>query len=124
LLISVARNTFRKRFITVATIDNLFGILNDPLVLFSWDSMRTMPLGFVLALLFWSIPIATIFPPGALTVIPLEFHVISSLPVPFYNNSAMGDGSAGEVVSMGLFDGGYITSDFDDTNYTIEFDNG
>ncbi|KAE9380973.1 hypothetical protein N431DRAFT_477780 [Stipitochalara longipes BDJ] len=80
-------NTFRKCFIKLSTIDNLFGILNDPLSLFSWDAMHTMPLGILLALLFWAIPIATIFPPGALTVIPLDFRVVSSLPVPSYNSS-------------------------------------
>lgn len=68
-----------------------------------------MPLGFVLAILFWSIPIVTIFPPGALTVVPLQHNLTSPLPVPFYNCSYTGvDGAVDwdlrtDLASISLF---------------------
>lgn len=60
--------TFRKKALTVLSIDQLFLATEDPSLFANWEAISLAPLATVIALMIWLIPVATIiFSPGALT---------------------------------------------------------
>jgi hypothetical protein len=73
----------------LATVDSLAGILGSLQEFLSLETLKASPLLVVLALLAWLIPVAVIFPPATLSVIPL--HNLTSNPVtlkaPNFTNS-------------------------------------
>ncbi|KAF2628246.1 hypothetical protein BU25DRAFT_410341 [Macroventuria anomochaeta] len=60
--------TFRKRALSVLSIDQLFGATDDPSLFANWEIVSNAPMAVAIATVFWLIPLATIiFSPGALT---------------------------------------------------------
>ena len=45
-----------------------------------------MPLAFLLALVYWSVPIAMVFPPSALTVVNRDHNQSAVIAVPSYDS--------------------------------------
>jgi len=60
--------TFRKRALSVLSIDQLFLATEDPSLFLNWEAISKAPLVTAMAMVIWLIPVATIiFSPGALT---------------------------------------------------------
>jgi hypothetical protein len=83
----------RLETIEVSSIELLFKIMSDPFVLARPAIMKTAPLLFLLALFTWILPIAVVFPPGALIVVPAQLRHTYEAVVPTYNSSFVGNGS-------------------------------
>jgi hypothetical protein len=60
--------SFRSKPMKASTIESLLAVLQSPLNLLQKDVVRNAKLEWLFALCYLCIPIATIFPPGALTV--------------------------------------------------------
>lgn len=69
----------------VSTIDLLYTVLSSPVNLFYPELAISAPLEFLFALVFWSLPIATIFPPGALVIAPETRITLRNATVPTFN---------------------------------------
>jgi hypothetical protein len=66
---------------------------------FSSSALKTSPILFLLAIIAWTIPIALIYPPGALIIVPFPVTADHSGIVPIYNAYYTGNDSA-----LGWFD--------------------
>lgn len=77
----------RRSEMKVSTIEMLFSIRSNPLRLFRINSIKKTWILFSLAVLLYIIPIATSFPPGALTVRSTSPVEIVPSKVPTYNGS-------------------------------------
>lgn len=93
----------RKRYVKVGKIEDLSSILDNPFKLVSRKSLVALPWGFMLALLYWLIPVATISVPGATVVVPLTVASSSNTLAPYFNSSAIGFGTASDIASTNLF---------------------
>lgn len=60
--------TLRKRFISVAGIDALFGVTLDPTYFKNLDMIRRAKLATLMAILIWIFPITAILTPGTISV--------------------------------------------------------
>jgi hypothetical protein len=60
----------RQRFFKIGSLDKLFTIQSNPLSFFCWEAIIHGFLPMVLAGIAWILPIAVIFTPGTLTVVP------------------------------------------------------
>lgn len=60
--------TLRRRFITLAGIDALFGVTSDPLYFKNLDMLRRAKLATLMAVIMWIIPFTAILTPGAISV--------------------------------------------------------
>ena len=94
-------SVFRKRPLKAVTIDMLFSALRNPFSIMSFGFLRHAHLEWFLALVFWSIPIASIFPPGAIRV-GIKPNVIerAGFSVPTYDGRFMapaGQAPAGQI---------------------------
>jgi hypothetical protein len=67
----------RIRCLQVELIESLFKIRSNAWGLFNYKIMRHAPLLFAAAALSWTIPLATIYPPGALTI-RFESHTFTT----------------------------------------------
>lgn len=61
-------HVFRIKPLKVGLIEELFRLRSNPLSLANPGILRNAPLLFFVATALWIIPIATIYPPGALTI--------------------------------------------------------
>jgi hypothetical protein len=59
----------RQNLFRISLIERLFQIRHNPIILLDTRVLRRAPILFTIALLLWLTPLATIYPPGALTVI-------------------------------------------------------
>lgn len=78
-----ARNTTLK----VVTLDALFSIRSNPMVLAQPSVLRAAPVLFIIAVLCKVVTVASIYPPGALTVISRPFVTTTSAQVGTFNSS-------------------------------------
>ncbi|CAK1356374.1 unnamed protein product [Cercospora beticola] len=80
-----------RKPLSLSTIDDLADQLKVIYQLFNWISLKASPLLGLLALLAWLIPLAVVFPPSALRVVPKEFrsHGIKEIHLPGYNKRDM-----------------------------------
>jgi len=62
----------RRKTICVGTIDSIFGILRNPGNFFSKELFVKSIVLWILALVSWTLPVAAIFSPGALTGLHLK----------------------------------------------------
>ncbi|KAI9644828.1 hypothetical protein NHQ30_006855 [Ciborinia camelliae] len=76
----------------VSTIENLFLLRSNPIVIFRAD-FKAAPLLFLLAILMWSIQIAVNFPTGAMTIAVAEKIRFDEVLVQTFDPSYVGDGS-------------------------------
>ncbi|KAG9190955.1 hypothetical protein G6011_09043 [Alternaria panax] len=80
---------FRDQALTVLSIDQIFGAIEDPSLFGNWEAVSGAPLLCVIAMVVWLIPLATIiFSPGALTFGTFLDSETLDLTVPTLNFSA------------------------------------
>lgn len=78
--------TFRERPLSIMSIDQLFGAVDDPSVFLNWEAVSSAPIVAAIAVVIWVIPLATIiFSPGALTFGNFEEKQTVQLLVPTLN---------------------------------------
>ena len=82
-----------------------------------------MPLGFLLAVLYWSIPIATIFPPGAIMVAPKTSNFMDHSIVPTFNASDVGRGDVQAISAGSLFQAQMSFWEMYDGNWQLQIYN-
>lgn len=77
--------------LSLSKIDDLADQLKVLYQLFNWNNLKASPLLGALALVAWLIPLAVVFPPATLKVVPKEFrsHEMREFHVPDFNNSEM-----------------------------------
>ncbi|RDA91101.1 hypothetical protein CP533_6699, partial [Ophiocordyceps camponoti-saundersi (nom. inval.)] len=96
----LVRNTPLK----MSTLDALFSLRQAPLALFNSPAIvhKASPLA-VMAALIWFMPIVTGFPPGAISVMPLNTTVrIANASVPTFNAPYDGDYTIGDIRAHSL----------------------
>ncbi|KAI9844278.1 MAG: hypothetical protein M1837_005688 [Sclerophora amabilis] len=104
---------------TASTIDSLFSVLENPLLLRKFMIVRSAPILALFTILCWLIPLAALFPPGALTVAS-ESRTSSSLGmVPTFDPSYVGDGSHKDMarLSLGVVELAVMDPSFAPTQY-------
>lgn len=89
--------SMRLQAIRIGTIENLFNLTQNFLLLLIPAVVKTAPVLTILALFSWIVPIAVIFPPGALIVVPRTVHNATLLPLPIYNGSSLGNDSSADA---------------------------
>lgn len=60
--------TLRRRFITLAGVDALFGVTSDPLYFMNHDMLRRAKLATLMAVIMWIFPFTAILTPGTISV--------------------------------------------------------
>lgn len=83
-------------------MEALYAVLSNPLAFFTREGVRRAPLLLLLALLIWTIGIATSFPPGALTVGTLEIQSYENTTVPTFDPYYVGNGTYAELQEISL----------------------
>jgi hypothetical protein len=78
-------SALRQKFLSLGMIDRMFSMATGPLNLLHFQTMLTNPLIWLTALLLPLIPIATIFPPGAVTVRFVPVSWTRTMLVPSYD---------------------------------------
>jgi hypothetical protein len=78
----------RKSLVKVSNIERLFGIRENIFLMAHPGPLKTAPLLFLLALVGWLVPIAVLYPPGALIVVSRTTSRPSNATVPTFNASA------------------------------------
>ena len=95
---------FRKKPLHASTIDLLYTVLKNPVNLLYPELIRHAPFEFIFALMCWVFPIATVFPPGAIRVIPFEQSVNQSIEVPTFDPRYVGENTTeGDLRTQALF---------------------
>ncbi|KAL0632207.1 hypothetical protein Q9L58_008917 [Maublancomyces gigas] len=60
--------TMRKKWLTLDSIDSLFGIISDPTLFLNWKMIRQAKVATVMAIAMWTFPLAAILTPGTISV--------------------------------------------------------
>jgi len=83
--------TLRSRTLTVARLDTIFSLLDNPFTFAKVGTLRRHALLVLVALLSWTIPIAIIVPPSTLSVHSKAFteNRLLTMPTPFFDSSTM-----------------------------------
>lgn len=92
----------RVKSISILSIDRLFRITSNPLLLSKLDLLKTAPLLFVLALFALLLPIAITFPQGALIVTSTTATSHPYTAVPTYNGTYVGNATADNAFAKAL----------------------
>ncbi|KAK0118144.1 hypothetical protein ONS95_012450 [Cadophora gregata] len=93
---------FRAQAMKVSTIELLYSIRTNPFQLFQIAVLRAAPTLCALAAIMWLSQIASSFPPGAITITTAQRVEFSSVSVPTFNASYMGNGSGAEANANSL----------------------
>lgn len=75
----------RTTSVKVSEIELLYTVRNNLFLLAHPGVVKTTPLLFLLAVFIWTIPLAVIYPPGALTVVPFAQVNFRNTLVPTFN---------------------------------------
>ncbi|RAL13948.1 uncharacterized protein BO97DRAFT_387983 [Aspergillus homomorphus CBS 101889] len=101
--IQILWKDLRVRPMRIGDLDSFLSVLTNPLYLGRLRLLGAAPLPFLCALLAWCIPIAMIFPPGALTVEAKLQRVLANQSVPTFDPSYMGNGSFVSMMDEALW---------------------
>ncbi|KAG4440987.1 hypothetical protein IFR05_003551 [Cadophora sp. M221] len=93
---------FRAQTMKVSTIELLYSIRTNPFQLFRGAVLRATPTLCAIATIMWLSQIASSFPPGAITVTTAQRVDFSTVSVPSFNASYMGNGSGSEANANSL----------------------
>jgi hypothetical protein len=98
----------RLKALSLSSIEVLFKITQNPIMLFFPEGVKATKILFLLALFSWTLPIAITFPPGALIVVSTSEDSVSSISVPTYDGAFMGNGTgySARQVSLAIRRGG------------------
>ncbi|KAF2627128.1 hypothetical protein BU25DRAFT_411210 [Macroventuria anomochaeta] len=75
----------RHKALQVSSIESLHGVRYNPLLLGKWRLFLATPLLYLMAMVMWSLTIAILFPPSALTITLSQFQESKSLLVPTFD---------------------------------------
>lgn len=80
---------YRLRISTmkVSTIESLFGVRSNPLLLFDWSVLTNGLIPVIIVVFIWSIQLAVTFPLGALTIITTTRSLNQTKNIPTFNAS-------------------------------------
>lgn len=92
----------RVRPIQLGDLDNLLSILSNPLQLGRVSLFWRAPVPFLCAVVFWCLPIAMVFPPGALTVETRTLTTVSENTVSTFD-PAFGDGTYDDMLAAAFW---------------------
>ncbi|KUJ24318.1 uncharacterized protein LY89DRAFT_727350 [Mollisia scopiformis] len=92
----------RAQTMKVSTIEALFSIRSNPLMLFKPAAIAATPLLCILALVMWITQFVTGFPPGAITVVSVQKSTFGTVNIPSFNASYMGNGSGVDAEAFSL----------------------
>lgn len=62
--------TLRKKFMTLAGIDAMFGVTSDPIFFTNWNMVKQAKFATLMALLIWIFPLVAIVTPSTISVLP------------------------------------------------------
>ena len=93
---------FRTSTLKISTVEALYTVISNPLAFFTGEGVRRAPLLLLLALLIWTIGIATSFPPGGLTVGTIEIQSYENIKVPTFNPYYVGNGTYAELQEVSV----------------------
>ncbi|KAL3257833.1 hypothetical protein ABHI18_006503 [Aspergillus niger] len=93
----------RARPMRIGDIDSFLSVLTNPLYLGNVKLLAVAPIPFVCALICWCIPIAMIFPAGALTVESKSLHILKNQSVPTFDPAFMGNGTFSGMMAEALW---------------------
>jgi hypothetical protein len=82
-------NLFRRKFLRVLVIDKLWTLVSSPWNVFNFHLIRSAPLGWLISMACLLVPVALIFPPGAVNVLPQAGVDRLTQAVPTLNISAL-----------------------------------
>ncbi|TVY44929.1 hypothetical protein LSUB1_G000574 [Lachnellula subtilissima] len=113
---------FRVSALKVSTIEDLFLVRANPLLLLKGAVLRATPFLCSSVLLMWALQVAIGFPPGAITVVTRQKISYNITNIPSYNASFMGNGSGTDAETYALItlapdtdsDAGFITGAFNE----------
>jgi hypothetical protein len=94
--------------VKVADLDRYFSMQKDPLALLHSRVLLKAPSLYAMAFLGFSIGLAVVFPPGALTVEGKLYHSVQTQSVGVFNASFMGDGSLKNALDQSLLQRGRL----------------
>ncbi|PYH89978.1 hypothetical protein BO71DRAFT_402596 [Aspergillus ellipticus CBS 707.79] len=93
----------RVRPMRIGDLDSFLSVLTNPLYLGQVQLVRAAPIPFLCALICWCIPIAMIFPAGALTVESKSLPVLANQSVPTFDPSFTGNGTFDGMMAQALW---------------------
>ena len=88
--------------IKVADLDKFFSMQRDALMLFHSKVLRKAPSLYAMTLIGFTIGLAVVFPPGALTVEGKLYQNVRHQSVGVFNASFMGNGSMSDALAWSL----------------------
>ena len=106
LLVSLTQllwQKFRARVLKVSTIDALLSINFDPSSLADVDVLLNAPLLCLCAVLYWCLPLAMIYPPGALVLESRPFQHSVHMTVPSFDPGYQGEATLKDMMQNTLF---------------------
>lgn len=89
--------------LSIKTIDRLYSLRRNFFAIFHVDNIRASPALFLLVALYWAIPLAVVFPSGALTV-EGRLHQLTgtSRGLPSFNPAFTGNGTLDDALQYSL----------------------
>jgi hypothetical protein len=102
--VQIVWKLLRVRPMQLGDLDRLLSVMGNPLQLGRIDLFWRVPIPFLCAVLFWCLPIAMVFPPGALTVEPMTVTRLSTKSVPTIDPSFIGNGTYDDMLSTALWE--------------------
>ncbi|RAL00769.1 uncharacterized protein BO80DRAFT_425198 [Aspergillus ibericus CBS 121593] len=93
----------RARPMRIGDLDSFLSVLTNPLYLGQVQLIGVAPIPFICALICWCIPIAMIFPGGALTVEPKSVHIQTNQSVPTFDPTFVGNGTFQGMMAQALW---------------------
>ncbi|ORY14544.1 hypothetical protein BCR34DRAFT_227937 [Clohesyomyces aquaticus] len=88
--------------LTVRAIDRLYVIQQNLLALPHFENARASPTLFLLTCLTWLVPLAILFPSGAIVVTGKLFETSSDIRLPIFNPADIGNGSLSDALRHSL----------------------
>ncbi len=77
----------RRKALTISRIEQLFNLRSNPFELTRLRGVLASPTLFVMAVFVWTVPLAVIYPPSALTVSTRPYTTYEELEVPILTPS-------------------------------------
>jgi hypothetical protein len=93
-------NILRQRAVPVSVIDTMFSMRSNPFELLNFRTIRPAPVLFFTAVYMWLVPLAVIYPPGALTVTSQLHQFIETVEVPTFNTPRGINDSMGRLTDL------------------------
>ena len=95
--------SLRERPMRLRDIDSFMSVLANPLYLCNLQLVVASPVPFLCAVVAWCIPIAAIFPPGALVVGSKTLSFLTNTTVPSFDPGVAGNGTWAGLVDDNLW---------------------